>query len=159
MHRVIVIIEDPDRNPYEIWLLAALFLSGTVFLLGLTPSPRSVQSALPTISQFLWNVQLVTGTAAGLIGMFWRQPVASRTIQIAGHVWTATGAFIYACVLFYYNGLAATLSGLVIGGIVVAGIVKAIQLRRQIKSIFAQMKEQHGAGNLGDINGGDRSAT
>lgn len=154
-HRVIVVIEDPERNPYELWLLAALFLSGIVFLLGLSPSPRAVQNALPALSRYLWNIQLVTGTTAVLIGMFWRQPVVARTIQIAGHVWTATGAFIYACVLFYYIGAVATLSILLLLGIAVAGLFKVLQLRRQINQVVSKVKEQHGAGTLDNTNGGD----
>lgn len=78
-------------------------------------------------------------------------------MQIAGHVWTGTGALIYGCVLFYYNGIQATLAGLLVGGIVVAALTKALQLRRQIKYVIQKVGEQHGAGHLdNDSNGGEQ---
>lgn len=154
-HRVIVILEEPERNPYELWLLAALLLSSILFLVGLAPTPNSLQRSLPYSSIFLWNLQVATGTAAILIGMFWKLPVVGRTIQIAGHLWVATGALIYACVLFYYNGLQATMAGLIVGGIVVAALTRSIQLRRQISKVIQKIGEQHGSGQLGDISGGD----
>lgn len=157
-HRVIVVIEEPNRNPYEVWLLAALFLSGLLFLLGLSTS-KSVSATLPGFSVTMWSVQLVTGTAAALIGMFWNQPTVGRTIQIAGHLWTGTGALIYACVLFYYNGWAAAMTGLIVGSITIAAVAKSLQLRRQIKQILREVKEQNGSGTLSGIGGGDISPT
>lgn len=156
-HRIIVIIEEPSRNPYEIWMLGALLLSGILFLLGATPNPRSVQAALPSFSQIMWNVQIITGSVVSLIGIFWKQPIASRTMQIAGHLWVATGALIYALVLYYFAGAQATMSGLIILGVAAAGLTRAIQLRRQVRHIFQKVREQNGAGTLDHINGGDSS--
>lgn len=156
-HRVIVILEEPERNPYELWLLTALFLSGLIYLVGVAPTPNSVQRSLPYLSIVLWNAQIMTGSAAVIIGMFWKQPAVGRTIQIAGHLWTATGAFIYVCVLFYYNGAQATMAGLIVGGIVVAALTKSMQLRRQIKYVIQKVGEQNGAGHLDNvIDGGDQ---
>lgn len=157
-HRVIVVLEEPNRNPYEVWVLAALFLSGLLFLLGLSSS-QSVSATLPEFSRTMWALQLVTGTAAALIGMFWNQPTVGRTIQIAGHLWTGSGAFIYACVLFYYNGWVATMTGLIVGSITIAAVTKSLQLRRQIKQILRVVKEQNGSGTLNGNGGGDISAT
>lgn len=156
-HRVIVIFEEPKRNPYEIWLLVALFISGVIFLLHLSPDPPSVQATLPIFTRQLWSIQLVSGTSAALIGMFWKQAATGRTIQIAGHLWTGTGALIYACVLFYYNGLAATLSGLIVGSITIAAVTKSLQLRGQLMEILRKAKEQHGTGSLYNADGGDQA--
>lgn len=154
-HRVIVIFEEPERNPYELWLLGALFLSAMLFLFGFAPTPSSLQKSLPYSSIFVWNMQVATGTAAVLIGIFWKQPAVGMTIQIAGHLWTATGALIYACVLFYYNGAQATMAGLIVGGIAIAAVTKSLQLRRQIRQVIRKIGEQHGAGDMENINGGD----
>lgn len=154
MHRIFI-IEEREKNPYEVWVLAALLLSGSLVLLRVTPDPPSIEASLPPFSRLMWNLQLVSGTMAALIGMFWKQPTTSRTIQMAGHLWTGSGAFIYACVLFYYNGLAATLTGLVLVSVVIAALVKTLQLRRQVKFILQKVKEQNGADDASDINGGD----
>lgn len=158
-HRVIVIIEEPKRNPYELWLLAALFLSALLSIIGATPESNAMVAALPRFSVLLWYIQVFTGTAVALIGIFWKQPTVGRTIQVAGHLWVGSGAFIYACVLFYYNGLPATMNVLIVASVTVAAIVKVVQLRRQIKQILQKVKEQNGAGDLSSFNGGDRSAT
>lgn len=158
-HRLIIFIEDREKNPYEVWLLAALLMSGSLFLFGLSPDPPSIEASLPETSRLIWNIQLVSGTFAALIGMFWKQPTISRTIQMAGHLWTGSGAFIYTCVLFYYNGLAATLTGLVLGSVVIAALVKTLQLRRQVKHILQKAKEKNGAYDTNTFNGGDCSAT
>lgn len=155
-HRVIVVIENKERNPYEVWLLAALFLSSIVALLSTTFEPASIEASLPPISRIIWYLQVAMGTSAVLIGMFWRQPVTSRTIQIAGHMWTGSGALIYGCVLFYYNGLVATMAGLMTVSVALAAVVKAYQLRKQVKTILQSVREQNGASVLSNINGGDR---
>lgn len=158
-HRVIVFIEEPKRNPYEVWLLAALFVSAAAALIGPSSESPALEQALPHISKIIWYLQVFMGTAAALIGMYWKQPTTGRTIQIAGHLWTGSGAFIYACVLFYYNGLAATMSGLITASVAVAATVKAIQLRRQIKLVLQKVKEQNGAGNLSNFDGGDYTSS
>lgn len=154
-HRIIVVLEEPNTNPYELWMITAMFISGLVFIVGLAPAPSSLQANLPHTSIFLWNLQLLSGALAIIIGMFWKQPTTGRTIQIAGHVWTATGALIYASVLFYYNGVQAMMAGLIVGGIVVAAVTRALQLQRQIKYIIQKVGERNGAANLDDNSGGD----
>lgn len=157
-HRVIIVIENKERNPYEVWLLAALFVSALVALISDAAEPASIEASLPTISRIIWYLQVAMGTAAVLIGMVWRQPITARTIQIAGHMWTGSGALIYGCVLFYYNGLVATTAGLMTISVALAATVKAYQLRKQVKTILRSVREQNGAGVLSKINGGDRTA-
>lgn len=154
-HRVIVILEEPKRNPYEVWLLAALFLSALLSLIGATPESNAMVRALPRFSLLLWYIQVFTGTAVALIGIYWKQPTLGRTIQIAGHLWVGSGAFIYACVLFYYNGPPATMNVLIVASVTLAALIKVFQLRRQIRQILQKVKEQNGAGDLSAVNGGE----
>lgn len=148
-HRVVVVIEnDKYKNPFEVWVLAALCLSSVLFLLGITPQDNSVAAVLPRWSTLLWAFLLATGTFTALVGMFWKQPAVGRTIQMAGHLWTATGALIYSSVLLYYIGAPAVMSGLTVGSIVIAAVFRVRQLRKQIKQILNKIEEQHDAGGL-----------
>lgn len=148
-HRVIVVIEnDKYRNPFEMWVLIALCLSSALFLFGLTPQDNSVRQILPYWTTILWAFLLASGTFTALIGMFWKQPAVGRTIQIAGHLWTGTGALIYSAVLLYYIGSPAIMSGLTVGSIALAAVFRARQLRKQIKHILNTIGEQRDAGSL-----------
>lgn len=155
--RVLVVIENERyRNPFELWALAALCLSSGLFLFHVSPQNNSVSQVLPEWATYLWAFMLCTGPATTLVGMFIRHPTVSRTIQIAGHLWTATGALIYSSVLLYYIGAPAIMSGLTVGSIAIAAIFRVRRLRRKIKLIHQKLKEQDNVGDMDVfVNGGE----
>lgn len=152
--RVIIVMETPRRpNPYEVWLLIALFISSLAALLNIAPSPSSITSILPEAKIVVWNLQLCSGSALALFGMwllrtkrrlkfFGNQAAIARLIKIAGQVWTGTGALIYCCVIFYYGGTEAMLPGLTIGSVAIAAAFRALQLRGQVGHMLQKVGER-----------------
>lgn len=152
--RVIIMMQTTKKpNPYEVWVLAALFLSSTASMLNIVPSPSTIRASLPGPSQFFWNLQLVIGSFLALFGMWLirtklhipmlgNQAALARMIKIAGHLWTGSGALIYACVLFYYAGVQATMPGFIMGSIAIAAAFRAMQLRGQVRHMLQKVGEQ-----------------
>lgn len=147
--RVVIVVESQRyRNPFELWVLAALSLSAGLYLFGVAPQNNSVAQVLPRWSTLLWAFMLFTGPLTTLIGMFMKQPVSSRTIQIAGHLWTATGSLIYSAVLLYYIGAPALMTGLTVGSIAIAAGFRAKRLWWKIKLILQKLEEQEYVSDL-----------
>lgn len=155
--RVIVVIENQRyRNPFELWVLSALCFSSGLFLFGISPKTNSVAQVLPEWSTYLWAFMLFSGPATTIVGLFIRHPTVSRTIQIAGHLWTATGSLIYSCVLLYYIGAPALMTGITVGSIAVAALFRVKRLRRKIALIHQKLKEQDNVNDLDVVvNGGE----
>lgn len=150
--RVVVVLENQRyRNPFELWVLSALSVSSLLYLLGVSPRNNSVAQVLPEWSTYSWAFMLFTGPLTTLIGMFIKHPTVSRTIQIAGHLWTATGALIYSCVLLYYIGAPAIMSGLTVGSIAVAALFRVRRLRQKIKLILQKIEEQDYGNDTYDV--------
>lgn len=142
-HRVIVVLEE-QHNPFELWVLGALFLSSFLFLLGVAPPPSSVEATVTSdFWRWLWYVQIFSGTVFTLLFEFVLQkfPIARKTLQIAGYYQVAAGCFTYAGAVFFYAGPAGTGSGSLIGFVGIAALFRVYQLSQQIKVIRKRFEE------------------
>lgn len=136
-HRVVVIIED-ENNPFEIWVLGALLLSGMFFLLGLAPPPQSIEAVLPEFSRWLWCVQITTGSILTLVCMLFlkNSAILRRKLQVAGYVQVATGAIIYSCAIFYFGGAGGLAAGSIVASVALSAMFRAFQINRQTNKLL-----------------------
>lgn len=142
-HRTLVIIEE-ERNPFELWVMGALFLSCFLFLLGAAPPPSSVEAAVKEeIWRWLWYLQIFIGTILTLFCTFFLRgkPILRKYLQIFGYLQVASGTFVYAGAVFFYAGAAGTGSGSIIGFVGLACLFRIYQVRQQINKIIKKYEE------------------
>lgn len=142
-HRKVVIIEE-DRNPFELWVMGALFLSCFLFLIGVAPPPTSVEAAVTSeFWRWLWYVQIFAGTVFVIACTFFfnKWPVLRKQLQVFGYIQVASGTFVYAGAVFFYAGPAGTGSGSLIGCVGLACIFRIYQVRKQINALLKRYEE------------------
>ncbi len=129
------------RHPFEVMILAAAAVAGTI-LLTMQLSPRSVASALHPIVQTVWTYELLIGGIVGLVGVFWPGNLyASLKVEATGLFVLAAAATMYTIALASVSGSQAITAGSFVGAIAVACWARVVQiaidLRRATRAVKA----------------------
>ena len=111
----------PGRHPFEVGVLLACVLVGTVMTVGGT-RPPSLMRGLPEPLLTAWLLLIALGGVAGLIGAYWRGDVGDGLlIEVGGVCAVAAAMTLYSVVLVAANpwpnslGSAGLLAGIAIG--------------------------------------------
>lgn len=142
-HRRVLIL-DENFNPFELWVIGALFLSASLFILGLAPPPSSVEATVTSeFWRWLWHIQIFTGSLCTLVSTFAlrRFPVLRKYLQIFGYIEIAAGTFVYAGAVFFYAGSAGYGAGLLIGCVGLSCLFRAFQVWKQLKLLLSKYEE------------------
>jgi hypothetical protein len=142
-HRQVYIV-DEERNPFELWVVGALFLSSFLFIIGAAPPPSSVEATVKDeFWRWAWYIQILIGTIFVLFCSFFlnNYPIVRKYLTIGGYVQIASGTFVYAGAVFFFAGAAGTGAGTIIGFIGVACIFRILQIQRQVKNLLDKYKE------------------
>jgi hypothetical protein len=141
--RRLVPYADPlhaGRHPFQTYLLSLCFVTGIPGLFGYVGSP-ALREALPLGLSIAWSVMLVFGSAAGLLGSYWRGDLATAmSIEKLGLFSVGVAACIFALIIPMYLGFVALLTT----GIVAAFGLSCLRRSRDISKIFDRaIRERH----------------
>jgi hypothetical protein len=90
-----------SRNPFEIWLLGACALAGTVQLIS-GARPGSLSAQLTPVAQTAWCVLLGFGGVVALIGIFWNGQVkVALEMESIGLTSVTVACLVYAVGIFF----------------------------------------------------------
>lgn len=90
-----------SRNPFEIWLLGACALAGTVQLIS-GARPGTLTAQLSPVAQIAWCVLLGLGGLVALTGIFWRGQVKlALEMESIGLTSVTVACLVYAVGIFF----------------------------------------------------------
>jgi len=103
---------DLKRNPFEVFLLVACFLSGIINLVGAVP-PASISHTLPHWSQYVWEGLLTGGSAIALFGLWLKKRAISFILEQIGLAAVGNGCAFYGIAVLFYAGAQASFASFV----------------------------------------------
>lgn len=135
MQRPVVVITGRQR-PHELVLLGFALLIGLAYTVG-APPPRSSAAEMPAWLVRLWAVGLLVHGVAGLAAVFVPGPKGRSLLAEAGSMLIGAGALlVVAAASFSYAGWGALLGGGFLLAWAVANVVRAFQIRRDLRSLL-----------------------
>jgi hypothetical protein len=127
------------RHPYEIFMMVMALATGLPTVLGVTPTPGSLNSLVDPLAAHIWGISLTVGAATALLGVVWPQPADTKLMSVTALGLEQIGLVTVGCAgVFYAATLALTPTASMIGiGIVAAfgaaSLWRAWQLQRLLK--------------------------
>lgn len=126
------------RNPFELWIVLACILTGTIALLPLDTERNGViDRHLPTLA-IPWYVGLLLAGCLTLVGTRWRVRTVSGVLRALA--WERVGLIILTGLMLGYGGAVAVITpqapaGFLMIGLGVASVVRVRQITRQVHLI------------------------
>lgn len=131
-----VVVVTGRHRPHEIALLIFSLMVGLAYTLG-SPPPESVVATMPSWIVRLWAIGLLISGVVGLPAVLVPlEPTLSLRLESGAMLLGAGALLVTTAAVFNYAGVARGLFG---GGFcaawLVANLVRAAQIRRDLKSI------------------------
>lgn len=130
-----VVIVMGSARPHEVLLLAYSAFAGPTYLFG-APKPGSLEAYMPHWEVLLWATFLGVSGITGLFGCFWRRSrEVGMAVELGAMLLGAAATSIYAVAVFTVGGWRTLLAGGVITAWTCANLVRAAQIRRDLRAI------------------------
>lgn len=126
------------RNPFELWIVLACILTGTIALLPLgTERNGVIDRYLPTLAM-PWYVGLLIAGCLALVGTMWRVHTVSGILRALA--WERVGLIILSGLMLGYGGAVIVTSpqapaGLLMIGLGVASAARVRQITHEVHLI------------------------
>lgn len=125
-----------NYHPHEAVLLATSVLLGTNYLLVTVPPPSSLQALVPKWVVVTWSLGLLISGVVGLVAIFWKHSVVRALEAERGALYMSSGALLLILgASLAINGLRSIFSIGIIAAWMVANVVRARQIRRELQAI------------------------
>lgn len=127
------------RNPYQLYFMVLLLISGLSILLT-APAPQSLERAFPAWLLTAWGAGLFVSSAMNLVAVLihWRDRLTGMWFEIVSCVVLASAGGLYTFATLLYHQPNTSYIGIgIISALLGASIWRAIQLYIWIKKIRA----------------------
>lgn len=128
------------RHPYEIFMLILCLLTGIPTMMGVTPTPGSMESQVTPWVSCTWAFFLTFGAATALLGVIWPQPkdkelmsVTALSLEQIGLSAVGGAAIFYGAAIYSSTGIKALVPLGMIMSFGAASIWRAWQLQRLLQ--------------------------
>jgi hypothetical protein len=137
------IYADPlhaGRHPSQVFLLLLCVVSGIPKLFGVTTA-GSVEASLPGWLAVAWGGVLFGGSAAALVGSYWRgELVTALTVERAGLALVGAAAVMFAIVVVFAGGWQRLLQAVIIAGFGGTCLRRAFDIGQVMKTAIRIVK-------------------
>lgn len=123
----------PRRDPFEVWLLAALVLASLAWLLAPNRTDNTVTSALPVWERYMWSAGLFTGASAALAGLLLRSTLG-LVIERVGLSVLGGWCLGYGAAVVGVAGFRGTISAALVLALAIAAGARIRQIGRELRA-------------------------
>ncbi len=133
-------------NPFEVYLLLGVVVSGLAVLLGFA-DPTSVRKALPPLLLAMWAVLIASGGSAALADLWWHgNPFTAVEIRRVGLAAAGVGASVYGGAAFLLGppGFAVAVLNLAFAAACASRIRQISRRLREVRNHLALVRGESG---------------
>lgn len=135
-----------SAHSHEMYTAVLCVLVGIPLVVGITPSPNSVQNILPTWALVVWGITLTLGGLCTVTGILWRyfQPlqfVRGLLIEKAGQYMLGASCSVLCLAISLYTGPGGLLIAGTYGAFALACISRTRTINKEVKVV-----KEHGEG-------------
>jgi hypothetical protein len=131
------------RHPFEIFALYLAFLTSLPIVLGITPQPGSIRSALPPWLSFTWATVLLAGSGVAIFGIYWRERATGLICEQLGLALVGVGSLIYCACVLYVVGAGAGFTVAIVGGFGISCLRRYWQIQSVLDDVHEVEKRFH----------------
>lgn len=133
------------RHPFEIYVLVLCLLVSLPILLGRPATPGSVAALLPEPYAFFWSVVLAVGSAASLVGIYFKDRAKGLIIEQLGLAFVGVACVIYSgAILLSIGPLDGSVAAAIVGGFGFSCVRRYFQIQKVINDVHAIEKAARG---------------
>lgn len=124
----------PSRHPFQIWVMAALIVSGAANFL--TPGSEVLQEGLTPGYHKVWAATVFVASTLALVSAWWPDRVTGLLLERTGLWSIGLSCPIYAIVVYVQTGFGVGVPGITLTALIgIASIWRAVHVGRELRIV------------------------